>query len=207
MSAMEKPEPFYIADHRALDFLNSVCAPWGEEIEWLTDGEELLSWMVGAELLQERDAQWFEQHIDPLELDKMAVKVRELRETFRAFVDMNAGEMVNSALAPKLDFINEILSSDRAYTQLEYDPEHAHFSVQNYHQWNKAEDILIPLAREMAKLVTEADFVRIKQCEGNGCPLWFLDVSKNGKRRWCSMAVCGNRAKAAAYRSRKKCCS
>ncbi|WP_232524336.1 CGNR zinc finger domain-containing protein [Nocardiopsis gilva] len=37
---------------------------------------------------------------------------------------------------------------------------------------------------------------RIRRCEGDHCVLYFFDTSRNGTRRWCSMAVCGNRAKA-----------
>jgi predicted RNA-binding Zn ribbon-like protein len=40
-------------------------------------------------------------------------------------------------------------------------------------------------------------FTLVRKCEGTTCTLWFLDVSKAHARRWCSMAVCGNRAKAA----------
>lgn len=43
---------------------------------------------------------------------------------------------------------------------------------------------------------------RIRACAGEGCVLWFLDTSRNGTRRWCSMAGCGNRAKARAHYSR-----
>lgn len=61
--------------------------------------------------------------------------------------------------------------------------------------WLAAEDLL--------RLVAEAPG-RIKQCAHESCVLWFLDTSKNGARRWHSMATCGNRAKAARhYASRR----
>ncbi|RKT16714.1 putative RNA-binding Zn ribbon-like protein [Streptomyces sp. 1114.5] len=40
---------------------------------------------------------------------------------------------------------------------------------------------------------------RIKQCAHEACILYFFDTSQNGRRRWCRMAVCGNRAKAARH--------
>ncbi|MEV0667377.1 CGNR zinc finger domain-containing protein [Actinomadura luteofluorescens] len=43
---------------------------------------------------------------------------------------------------------------------------------------------------------------RLRHCEGTGCVLWFLDTSRSGRRRWCSMAGCGNRAKAKAHYQR-----
>jgi predicted RNA-binding Zn ribbon-like protein len=43
---------------------------------------------------------------------------------------------------------------------------------------------------------------RIRHCANSGCVLHFYDVSKNGTRRWCSMAGCGNRAKAMRHYTR-----
>jgi predicted RNA-binding Zn ribbon-like protein len=43
---------------------------------------------------------------------------------------------------------------------------------------------------------------RIRRCEHERCILWFLDTSRSGTRRWCSMAGCGNRVKASRYHRR-----
>jgi predicted RNA-binding Zn ribbon-like protein len=45
---------------------------------------------------------------------------------------------------------------------------------------------------------------RLHSCGGERCEWMFLDLSKNGKRRWCSMATCGNDAKVKKFRSRSK---
>ena len=45
---------------------------------------------------------------------------------------------------------------------------------------------------------------RIKHCENPTCVLWFFDTTRNGTRRWCSMAVCGNRMKARRHYGRVK---
>nr|WP_090396707.1 CGNR zinc finger domain-containing protein [Natribacillus halophilus] len=45
---------------------------------------------------------------------------------------------------------------------------------------------------------------RIRECEHPECILYFVDTSKSGKRRWCSMELCGNRQKAADFYARKK---
>jgi predicted RNA-binding Zn ribbon-like protein len=45
---------------------------------------------------------------------------------------------------------------------------------------------------------------RIKHCENPACVLWFFDTTRNGTRRWCSMAVCGNRMKARRHYGRVK---
>jgi len=62
--------------------------------------------------------------------------------------------------------------------------------------------MLAPIALAAAELVAHADPRRLRQCAGEDCAAWFLDTSKGGQRRWCSMARCGNRSKAARYRRR-----
>jgi len=63
---------------------------------------------------------------------------------------------------------------------------------------------LWPVARDAADLLTARDPQRIKLCASEPCRWLFLDESKNGRRRWCDMAVCGNRAKARRYRERQR---
>ena len=59
--------------------------------------------------------------------------------------------------------------------------------------------VLQPIALSAARIVTEANPTRIRQCAAENCMYWFLDTSKSGRRRWCSMSRCGNRAKAAKH--------
>jgi predicted RNA-binding Zn ribbon-like protein len=54
----------------------------------------------------------------------------------------------------------------------------------------------------MAQLFTTADRDRVRKCDR--CVLLFQDTSKKGTRRWCSMQLCGNRLKVAAYAARKR---
>jgi predicted RNA-binding Zn ribbon-like protein len=59
------------------------------------------------------------------------------------------------------------------------------------------------LARDAVDLLSGPLAHRIRECGADGCTLLFLDASRAGKRRWCSMATCGARAKMAAYRARR----
>jgi predicted RNA-binding Zn ribbon-like protein len=71
-------------------------------------------------------------------------------------------------------------------------------------RWETPDTLLLPLARAMADLVCEEDFSRVKACEGTACTLFFIDRTRAQARRWCTMAVCGNRAKQAAHRRREQ---
>ena len=62
---------------------------------------------------------------------------------------------------------------------------------------------LVPVARSAARLLSSADPARLRQCAAEDCVAWFLDTSKGGRRRWCSMERCGNRAKAARHRRKR----
>jgi predicted RNA-binding Zn ribbon-like protein len=61
---------------------------------------------------------------------------------------------------------------------------------------------LAPIARSMADLVSQGRRAEIKRCANPRCVLYFRDRSRAHRRRWCSMAVCGNRMKVAAHARR-----
>ena len=67
-----------------------------------------------------------------------------------------------------------------------------------------ARSLLAGLAREGVDLLGGELSDRIRQCEGPPCAVLFLDTSRKGDRRWCSMTACGNRAKAAGFRKRER---
>nr|WP_296360395.1 DUF1552 domain-containing protein [Ralstonia sp.] len=69
---------------------------------------------------------------------------------------------------------------------------------------DSVEQCLAPLAEAAAHLLAEGDFQLVRVCEHPECTLWFYDRTKSHKRRWCSMAVCGNRHKVAEYRKRQQ---
>jgi predicted RNA-binding Zn ribbon-like protein len=69
-------------------------------------------------------------------------------------------------------------------------------------RWRSPESLLQPIGEVMATLVTQEDFAHIKSCEGPSCTLLFADHTRGHSRRWCSMDLCGNRAKQAAHRRR-----
>lgn len=63
---------------------------------------------------------------------------------------------------------------------------------------------LAPFAEATAELLVQGNFDLVRQCENADCVLWFYDRTKGHKRRWCSMASCGNRHKVSQFRSRQQ---
>ncbi len=204
---------FFIADDPSLDFLNTVAAPWGHEIEWLASGADFLAWLEQAHLIPPKVSADFRAHTRVRELNRLAERARELREWFRTFVSSHAGSPLGRAALRQLAPVNALLEQDETYRQVEVAPGDGRSADDDrsralrwhsYRRWRNPEALLLPLANAIGDLVCEKDFTLVRKCEGGGCTLWFLDVSKAHARRWCSMAVCGNRAKAAAHRARTR---
>jgi predicted RNA-binding Zn ribbon-like protein len=65
-----------------------------------------------------------------------------------------------------------------------------------------ASAMLALVARDALELVTSPEFARVRRCAGERCGALFLDTSRPGTRRWCSMGVCGNQAKKSAHRAK-----
>lgn len=66
-----------------------------------------------------------------------------------------------------------------------------------------APQVLSTLARELIALLSGPSADRIRECDGDRCPLVFVDLSRPGSRRWCSMERCGNRHKVRTHRARQ----
>ena len=62
---------------------------------------------------------------------------------------------------------------------------------------------MIPIVESAADAMILGELGRVRRCADSRCPRVFFDRTKNGRRRWCDMATCGNRAKAARHRKRK----
>ncbi|MBL0211857.1 MAG: ABATE domain-containing protein [Holophagaceae bacterium] len=68
----------------------------------------------------------------------------------------------------------------------------------------RLDSVLWPIVRAAARLLTSSEIGLVRECEAGDCTWLFLDRSRTGKRRWCSMASCGNRAKARRHYLRQR---
>jgi len=67
-----------------------------------------------------------------------------------------------------------------------------------------AHALLVTLARDAVQLFGSEAVTRLRQCQSPTCTLYFIDTSRRGDRRWCSMSACGNKAKVDEFRRRKR---
>ena len=208
-----RPAPIILADHPALDLVNTRAFPGGKEVEWLTDGRDLLAWLWAVRLGDPIALQAAAVEPGVRRLDAVAGQARDLREWLRGFVERHAGRKLARSAAAELGLLNKILSEDNAFRSIETRltaraaPDAAPGALSwRTHRRNLPAHaaLLLPVADAIGDLLTTRDFTLVRRCEGTGCSLLFLDRTRNHGRRWCSVAWCGNRAKAAAYRARRR---
>jgi predicted RNA-binding Zn ribbon-like protein len=197
------PAPIRLGDHLALDFLNSIASPKGTPIEWITDGGSLLRWMVNTEVLDKRTAEEFLAMCTKSDLDSAAREARKLREWFRASIQASKRLTQPILDADGVIRLNKLLARDASFRRI-IESEGNGLQIATEKHWTKGNQLLVPIAQAVAELLTECDRSLVRACEGPACTLWFYDQTKSHQRRWCSQAICGNRAKVAAFRERKR---
>ncbi|WP_042270207.1 CGNR zinc finger domain-containing protein [Paraburkholderia heleia] len=196
----------FVADAPGLDFLNSVATPVDVPIDWIADGAGLLSWLEQAGMVPAPALAAMRARFTAAEFDAAASEARALREWFRTFVRERKGRPLASADLAELAPLNDRLARDDRYGEV-VAASHAGAAAFEYRvnrRWKTPESLLMPIAEALAKLVCGQDFTHVKACEGPKCTLLFADHTRGHARRWCSMAICGNRAKVAAHRKRLK---
>jgi len=215
--AEQLPSPIFVADAVGLDFLNSIAIPVDEQVEWIGSGEDLIAWLQAAELIPPEALASLRKLAASGEFDSVALQARKLREWFRGFVNAHKGRPLKPRALQDLEPLNRVLRRDeefgqilardasrKARTKLAHSEEGGSsglvWSLQR--RWRSPDSLLFPIAKSMAELVCDEDFSLVKACEGHSCTLVFLDRTRGHARRWCSMSVCGNRAKQAAHRER-----
>ena len=201
---LDRPPPFFVGNDLALDFLNTIATPQGAVIDWLCNGQDLVRWLEDARVIEPLTAMkirtWRRNS-----LDEAAEKAREFRGWLRTFVTARKGKPLR-AMAGSIGPLNELLARDKSFPQVEVAGRKTKAGhplvLGRVRRWESPEELIDPLVDAAADLICNNDFQLIRSCEGSACCLMFLDRTKGHARRWCSMAVCGNRSKAEAHRAR-----
>jgi predicted RNA-binding Zn ribbon-like protein len=141
----------------------------------------------------------------PGELDKVAGQARNLREWFRGFVRQHKGSPLTVKALAELEPLNRLIARDEIFTRIVPGSEgRGPLELAAERRWRSPDALLLPVGEALARFVCTEDFSHVKACEGPICTLLFVDRTRGHARRWCSMAMCGNRAKQAAHRDRLK---
>ncbi|WP_454855577.1 CGNR zinc finger domain-containing protein [Rhizobium binxianense] len=194
----------FVGDALGLDFLNSMATPVDTPVDWIGDGEGLLRWLEQAGLVPSEMLQAMRAQALPGELDKVADQARSLREWFRIFVRKHRGRPLTADALDELEPLNRLLERDEGFSRIMVRRADGGTSLEfrAMRRWRSPEALLLPIGEALGRFVCTEDFSDVKACEGPTCTLLFADHTRGHRRRWCSMAMCGNRAKQAAHRHR-----
>ena len=180
--------PHFIAKNMALDFLNSAFGTGENSRDCLDNDTRAVAWLQAAGQLE-------------LGFDGSATGLAEaarlLREAGTRLVDSPEQSQMSD-----LEVINRILEAGRRIRKLERNLDGQIVWTERRRDENVV-TLLEPIAAAIAHLLVGGELTQVRQCEAHDCTLRFLDITKSGRRRWCSMALCGNRMKVAAFRARK----
>jgi predicted RNA-binding Zn ribbon-like protein len=165
--------------HNALDLTATLAARIrGEPRELLARPADLDRWLISSGLAGEA----------PHATQDDVETARELREAIYALV---SGRPSSAALTA----LNAVAALRPARPQLS--------ASSQLRMTGIAREYLATIAGSAIELLGSAERDRVRQCDGEGCSILFLDLSRSGGRRWCSMSGCGNRAKARTFRKRR----
>ncbi len=199
------PPAMFVGDALGLDFLNSIATPVDTPVDWIEDGEGYLRWLEQARLVPRDVLEEMRTRALPGELDRVADQARSLREWFRGFLRRHKGRPLAAEALAELEPLNRLLERHETYSRIAPRPAgRGPFQLQTVRRWRHPDALLLPVVEALARLVCTEDFSQVKACEGPACTLLFANHTRGHARRWCSMAVCGNRAKQAAHRHRLK---
>ena len=188
----------FVGNQLALDLVNTRPVQNGEPMELLLDFPTLLRWFQAASLLTSREVANLQQWGQSIRARHVLEAMRALRERLRKqILSWEGGSAVHHST---VDELNRLMAEHPMRTRLK---EKGHSpSTELWFELHQPEDLLAPLAHSAAMLFANVDRNRVRKCDQ--CVLHFHDTSKKGTRRWCSMQLCGNRLKVAAYAGRQR---
>src|SRR5258708_7810047 len=189
----------FVGNDLARDFLNTRPVQNGKPSELLPDFGALLRWFQAADLLSSREVGSLQRKWGgSASAQRTTQDMRKLRERLRK--EILAWEHGGSVQHAILDELNDLMAEHPMRTRLRKNGKSC--SRELWFEPREPEDLFAPLAHSAATLFATVDRKRVRKCAQ--CVLHFHDTSKKGTRRWCSMQLCGNRFKVAAYSTRRR---
>jgi predicted RNA-binding Zn ribbon-like protein len=192
-----------IGGYLCLDFVNTAGNHLGAHpSEWLHTYPDLTMWGKRAGALTSAEADrllaWSDEQ--PEGAAEALIRARTLREIiFHLLSSATRGEAPDE---PGLNTFNQLLAV--APARLGIVPDGSRYTWQFSPEIDSLDAVLWRVLWSAADLLTSGQLAQLKMCEDQECGWLFLDTSRNQSRRWCSMADCGNRAKANRYYQRHK---
>jgi len=183
-----------------LDFVNSTAGVGSHRVDLFGNGASYLTWLGLAGLISPADRSIIKKRFSSADMDDVAAQAVEIREWLRPVIAVWRRE--TGGIPPDVAArLNAILEADRRY--LQFHESDGLPDLREHRHWAEASQLLVPPVGAAAELLAVGDRNLVRHCDGVDCTMWFYDRTKAHRRRWCSMALCGNRAKARNHRQRR----
>lgn len=188
----------FIGGNPCLDFANTTDEH--DPQEQLTDYARLLEWGLEARLITARTGERLRRLASAAPADALTAldEAKRLRETISEIFSAVARQ--RTIPRPALARLNE--SVRRAASHAHLVQANRRFSLEWIDPDQHLDAMLWPVSRAAAELLVGEEVDQVRQCASETCSWLFVDRSKNHRRRWCDMKVCGNRDKARRYYQR-----
>jgi predicted RNA-binding Zn ribbon-like protein len=183
------------------DFLNTLDTENGFPLEKLPTLDDALTWFVDRGVIHHEGADRARAKVatQPAAAAKDLDRVRAVRDAMR-----EVAEAIAEHRAPRASALNTVNRALHARQVIELVPAPDGCSVDHRHVGDPIDDALARLAEPLVSELTGGHPERIRVCASDTCEWIFYDASRTGRRRWCDMSTCGNRAKAARHRARTR---
>lgn len=195
MSLSPEPVLRFVGGRLALDFVNIV--PARAELSW----DQLIAFLESAQIITaERGGELLAlNRSDPQSAESLLCKAQRLASALRMVCEalLHRKRITSEWVEPVNDILrvteghDELVSGDRDW-KIEF------VAREGGLEW-----LLAAVARSAAEMIAEGPHARLRLCANPRCGLFFYDTSRTRRRRWCSMTVCGNRSKVAAFARRQ----
>lgn len=184
-----------------LDFVNTLEYERGKAVDDLVDAPTAVRWLQEHELLHRETAGGIiaAAQKDESGAERLMLRVRRVRAALRELLDATVEARPPGAGA--LREVNRVLRAPYIY---ELVPAADGVSLDHRHEGDAVIGALARLSEAIARELTQSDKDRLRVCANDECRWVFHDNSPAGRRKWCDMSTCGNRAKAARHRERQK---
>ncbi|MBI3650844.1 MAG: CGNR zinc finger domain-containing protein [Acidobacteria bacterium] len=192
---------YFIGNNLGIDFVNTLVSDGEKPVDLLASFADFVHWLSALQVIEAAQAKEFlKRWSDSPESATAFQQVVEFREVLKQlFERIVHGRTIQQK---SIDAINALLRLQLGYAELRRVK--GGFEKRFHSSLDEPLHLILPIAEAACDLIGYGDLSLIKQCENPPCVLFFYDTSKNHARRWCSMNLCGNRAKAAAHYQKRK---
>ncbi|MGB7973915.1 MAG: CGNR zinc finger domain-containing protein [Roseiarcus sp.] len=192
-----------IADDLALNFANTESGRgFPSHQNHFREAANVVEWLLHAKALPVDEADWLRRRVAG-NADLAADLLGQAAALRDAIHDIGVA-LGHRAKPPEAALASLSALHARFVAKAELSPEVASCRWTWSIPASPVEGALGPVALAAVRLFTEGDFHRIRECGGHACGWLFYDRSKNNRRRWCEMEVCGNRAKQRRLAARRR---